>query len=276
MRAGVSTACLFPQHTEEAFYDLALGGIECAELFINADSDVTRPRVHTLQTLMDRFGITIPSVHPFACPIESMMLFGSYDRRADDMIAYYKRTFAVMQQLGARIFVFHGNESRFAVDTALYCERFARLAAVGREFGITVAQENVARCQSGKLAFLTEMRRILGDDVHFVLDVKQAVRAGESPTQMLRTLGSSVVHIHISDHSEKGDCLLLGAGNFRIRSFLELLHSVSPESAVILELYRSNYRGISDLVGSYRMLSHIISGIERAADAPPPADDRLL
>ena len=102
MRAGVSTACLFPQHTEEAFYDLALGGIECAELFINADSDVTRPRVHTLQTLMDRFGITIPSVHPFACPIESMMLFGSYDRRVDDMIASGESILDLCKELKAR------------------------------------------------------------------------------------------------------------------------------------------------------------------------------
>ena len=41
--------------------------------------------------------------------------------------------------------------------------------------------------------------------------------------EILATLGSRVVHVHISDHGEKGDCLPLGSGSFRIRSFLEQL-----------------------------------------------------
>lgn len=266
MQAGVSTACLYPQYLEEALYDLAINGITHAEMFINADSDITRSRVHTLKTIMQRYGVTCPSVHPFACPIEPVMLFSKYERRVDDMIDYYRRTFAVMQELGAKIFVFHGNDSKHAVSAEFYCERYLRLVNAGKEFGITVAQENVDRCQSGALHFLWEMGKLLGDDAHFVLDVKQAVRAGESPINMLHMLGSKVCHVHISDHGEKGSCLLLGAGNFRIRSFLEALHTYNPDCSVMLELYRDSYRGISDLVGSYRMLSHMISGIKRNAE----------
>ena len=265
MQAGVSTACLYPQYSEEALYDLALNGIACAELFVNAESDITRTRVHTMRTMMERYGMTCPSVHPFACPIEPMMLFSSYDRRVDDMIGYYRHYFEVMRELGAGIFVFHGNDNRHAVTPEFYCERFHRLVEAGKQEGVIVAQENVERCQSGSLHFLREMKRILGEDAHFVLDVKQAVRAGESPINMLHMLGSHVCHVHISDHSDKGDCLLIGHGTFRIRSFLEALHQYSPDSAVMLELYRENYRGISDLVSSYRMLSHMISGIERKA-----------
>lgn len=267
MQAGVSTACLYPQHLEEALYDLALNGITCAELFVNADSDISRARVHTMQTILGRFGAVCPSVHPFACPIEPMMLFSGYDRRVDDLIDYYRRYFEVMNRLGASIFVFHGNDKQHAIPPEQYCERFLRLVNAGKEAGILVAQENVDRCQSGQLHFLREMKRILGDDAHFVLDVKQAVRAGESPINMLHMLGSHVCHVHISDHSDKGDCLLIGAGNFRIRSFLESLFQYSPDCSVILELYRQNYRGISDLVSSYRMLSRMISGIERGGAA---------
>ena len=36
----------------------------------------------------------------------------------------------------------------------------------------------------------------------------------------------------------------------------------------MLELYRDNYRGISDLVSGYRMLSHMIAGVEKGAAAP--------
>ena len=268
MQAGVSTACLFPMHLEEALYELSLNGVTCSELFVNADSDINRSRVHTMQTIIERYGTVCPSVHPFTAPIEPLMLFSSYDRRVDDLIDYYRRYFEVMNQLDARIFVFHGNDIRHAVEPALYCERFLRLVRAGEEFGITVAQENVERCQSGSLHFLREMIRILGKDAHFVLDVKQAVRAGESPLHMLHMLGSHIVHLHISDHSDKGDCLPIGAGTFRIRSFLEALYKYSPDCTVMLELYRDNYRGISDLVSGYRMLSHMIAGVEKGAAAP--------
>ena len=264
MLAGVSTACLYPQHLEEAVYELALNGITCAELFINADSDIDRRHLHTINSFRERFGMTFPSVHPFACPLESMTLFGGYDRRVEDMIDYYKKTFEAMNRLGSQFFVLHGCEKRFAVDAGLYCERYMRLYEAGQEFGITVAQENVERCQSGSLAFLREMSRMLGSDAKFVLDVKQAVRAGEDPMEMVSTLGTHIVHVHISDHSDKGDCLLLGQGQFRIRAFLEMLSRCSPDAAVILELYRSGYRGISDLVSSYRMLRSMIRSVENA------------
>lgn len=263
MQAGVSTACLFPQPLEEALYELSLNGITCSELFVNADSDLTRPRVHTIRTIMERFGTACPSMHPFTSALEPLMLFTAYQRRVDDLITYYKRYFEIMNRLGAHIFVFHGNDSRHAVEPEFYCERFLRLVEAGKAEGILVAQENVSRCQSGKLHFLREMKRLLGDDAHFVLDVKQAVRAEESPINMLHMLGSHVCHVHISDHSSKGDCQLIGAGTFRIHSFLETLFQYSPDCTVMLELYRENYRGISDLISSYRMLSHMIAGIER-------------
>ena len=266
MRAGVSTACLYPQFLEEALYDLALNGISCAELFVNADSDINRQHVHTMQRIMQRYSVEVPSMHPFACPIEPLMLFSAYERRVDDMIDYYKRFFEVMEKMDARIFVFHGNDLNHEIPPQQYCERFIRLVNAGKEFGVTVAQENVSRCQSGKLHFLREMIKLLGDDAHFVLDVKQAVRAGESPVNMLHMLGSHICHVHISDHSDKGPCLPIGAGTFKIRSFLGALYRYQPDCAVILELYRDNYRGISDLISGYRMLSHMITAVERSAD----------
>lgn len=263
MQAGVSTACLYPELLEEALYDLALSGISHVEIFFNSESELRRPFVANLMDIMDRFGVTCRSVHPFAAPMEPMMLFSKYERRVTDMLDYYKRTFDAMNQLGAEIFVFHGSDVHYPVPMELYCERFAKLVNAGREQGILVAQENVVRCQSGSLKFLREMSLRMGSDARFVLDTKQAVRAGEAPEEMLRTLGSRVVHVHISDHGEEGDCLLLGAGSFRVSAFLQELHKVSPDCSVILELYRRNFRGISDLVSNYRMLSLMTRSIRR-------------
>ena len=265
MQAGVSTACLYPELLEEALYSLAVNGISHVELFFNAESELRRPFTANLAEIMNRFGVTCRSVHPFAAPMEPMMLFSKYERRVGDMIEYSKRTFEAMQRLGAEIFVLHGSSINNPVPVDFYCERFSRLAEEGKKYGVIVAQENVVRCQSGSLKFLREMTLRLGGDVHFVLDTKQAVRAGESPSEMLRALGNHVVHVHISDHSDKGDCQLLGSGQFRIRGFLEDLHTFSPQSSVILELYRANFRGISDLVSNYRMLSWMISRVEKQA-----------
>ena len=39
LRAGVSTACLYPRVVEEALYDLALSGVSHVEIFINSHSN---------------------------------------------------------------------------------------------------------------------------------------------------------------------------------------------------------------------------------------------
>ncbi|MBD5143585.1 MAG: sugar phosphate isomerase/epimerase [Ruminococcus sp.] len=263
MKAGVSTACLYPALTEEALYQLVINGISHVEIFLNSDSELHKTFIANLADIMKRYGVTCQGLHPYACPIEPMMLFSRYERRMTDMLDYYKKHFEAMNMLRAKIFVLHGNFKICAVPVELYCERFAKLVEIGKEFDITVAQENVERCQSGSLQFLREMVRILGNDANFVLDVKQAVRANESPVNMLHILGKHVCHVHISDHGEKGNCLMLGAGEFKIRNFLEYLAKYQENCSVILELYRENFRGISDLVSNYRMLARMISGIEK-------------
>lgn len=262
MQAGVSTACMYPKLLEEALYELALNGIARTEMHFNADCELRKPFVSTMRDILHRFDGECVSVHPFTASMEPYMMFTAYKRRLNDIIDYYKRIFDVMQMLGAKVFIFHGNSIHNPVTAEFYCERFKKLADAGKNFGITVAQENVSGCQSGSLKFLREMKSILGEDARFALNVKQAVRAGENPFRMVRILDSSIAHVHISDNGELGDCLLLGQGRFPIRTFLEHIYGVSPQVSVILELYSSNYRGISDLVSNYRMLGRIIQNIQ--------------
>lgn len=258
MRAGVSTACLYPRLLEEALYDLALGGVSHTEIFINTDCECNRAFVAGLAETLSRFEMTCRAVHPYTCPMEPMMFFSNYPRRMNDILEYYKRFFGVMNQLGAQIFVFHGNKSGMQTPNALYFERYARLVQLGKSFGVTVAQENVSRCESGSLRFLKEMAAALGDDAHFVLDTKQAVRAKENIFDMVRALGDHICHVHISDHGELGDCLPIGKGRFQVKRFLGLLSEVGFDGSVMLELYRSNFDTISELVHNYHTLSRML------------------
>ncbi|MGN1480678.1 sugar phosphate isomerase/epimerase family protein [Porcipelethomonas sp.] len=264
MKAGVSTACLYPRLLEESLYDLAVNGIDHVEIFVNTDSELKKSYVSGLMQTLKRFEVTCRSLHPYSCPMEPMMFFSVYERRVADALEYYKRYFNAMNILGAEIFVFHGNKNTMQISSEFYCERFHKLVSTGKEFGITVAQENVSRCTSGSLSFMKDMVRLLGDDAKFVLDTKQAVRAGENSFNILRTLKNHIVHVHLSDNGELGDCLQIGRGRFNIKQFLGVLEKESPDCSVMLELYRSNFDGISDLVNNFHTIENMIAAAQKS------------
>ncbi len=260
LTAGVSTACLYPLPTEEALYDLALGGVQNVEIFINSHSELRKSFIMSLADILRRFDISCCAMHPFTGEMESMMFFSDYNRRIYDMLDYYKHYFAAMEALGAKIFVLHGGKSAGNAET--YAERLNLISETASQFGVTVAQENVARFACRSLSFMEEIKKQLGEKAAFTLDVKQAVRFGENPLTILNTLGSSIKHVHISDHGQYGDCMLLGSGNFQVKNFLQTLSRFSPDCTVILELYRNAFSCTADLVQNYQVLSRMAQSLE--------------
>lgn len=257
MIAGVSTACLYPKPLEESLYDLAVNGVSCVEIFVNTHSELKKSYAHEIAAILRRFDVKCPAVHPFTCEIEPLMFFSEYERRIGDMLEYYKLFFRFMNIVGADIFVFHGGKPSSVCTPELYCERYSKLYRLGKEFGITVAVENVSRCKSGSSAFVRDIAKMLGNEFAFVLDTKQAVRSNESPMKFLEAAGDKIRHVHISDSGEMGDCLLIGRGRFNFKQFFEKLAALNPQCSVILELYRSGFSGISDLISSYNILTRM-------------------
>lgn len=76
--------------------------------------------------------------------------------------------------------------------------------------------------------------------------------------KFLEAAGSKTVHVHISDSGEMGDCLPIGRGRFDFRRFFARLSSLNPQCSIVLELYRSGFIGISDLISSYNILKNMI------------------
>jgi len=74
------------------------------------------------------------------------------------------------------------------------------------------------------------------------------------PFAFLEAAGDKIRHVHISDSGELGDCMLIGKGSFRFKQFFQRLAQLNPDANVILELYRSGFGGISDLISSYNRL----------------------
>lgn len=260
MKVGVSTASLYPLHVEDAFAELAKLGIKNAEVFANSIAEGSEPCVSLVSKIRRRYGMTVTSFHPFSSPMESVFLFSTYDRRIDEMMAMYRGFFESMNTLGADIFVLHGAILSSGCPPDHYFRQFRLLAEAGREFGVTVAQENVCYCMSGRLEFLEMMKRELGELARFVLDLKQARRSGECPFDYIRALGGSIVHCHVSDGNDKFDCLPVGDGTFDFARLAEELSAVGFDGSYIVELYRNNYGGFDTLRESADRLAEIVFG----------------
>ncbi|MBR5370812.1 MAG: sugar phosphate isomerase/epimerase [Oscillospiraceae bacterium] len=264
MKAAVSTACFYPKLTEDALYDLCLSGISTVEIFLNTPSEAGSVYANDMAAMLRRFDTKCVSVHPWTAPNEGFMLFSNYMRRVRDFLEETRKVFQFMQTVGAKIYVLHGCPIGW-VKPDFYCERFKMLSNLGKEYGISVTQENVNKYESQSLKFLKEFCRLLGDDAKITLDTKQAVRAGMSLDETVRSVGDHIVHVHLSDHGEKGDCLRIGEGRFQIVPFLTALRAKGFDGAVMLELYRDAFGGVQDLHEDWQRIGRLIARAEKSS-----------
>lgn len=250
-KVGVSTACLYPMLTEQALLELCKRDIKNVEIFLNTPCEMERPFLQELRRMLEHYGVSVVSLHPFTCELETMLFFTDYPRRFKDGIGYYKKFFETMEYLGAEIFVLHGGNKNHNFPEDMYFDRFMRLHEAAAQYGATVAHENVSRCRGGDAGFMERMKNALGNKAKFVLDTKQAVRAGQDPYDFISALGSSICHIHISDHDEQSDCKLVGTGKLDYQRFIKALEENDVDAAIMLELYSSNFGSANELRDNY-------------------------
>ncbi len=258
MKAGVSTACLYPMVLEKAFLTLAQTGVKTTEIFVNSHCELSDPYKKEMLAVQKEYCIDVVSVHPFTCGIEPMMLFTAYERRVTDMLDYYKRFFEYMNDFGAEHFVLHGNKVQNQIEDEMYFERYIKLQEAADKFGICVVQENVSRCTGGSLDFLVKMKNALGYKASFVLDLKQAHRAGNDPTEMVTALGKNIKHVHFSDFGKTGDCLKFGFGEYNNEAFFTALKEQDYNGNVVLELYRNGFGEAAELAENCTKLQNYL------------------
>lgn len=249
MNLGVSTACLYPAETEKALCQLLEMGFREFEFFLNTFSETQKEYLLSLRSQVEKSGAKVLSIHPFTSAFENMLFFSDYPRRTRDGIQFYHCFFEAANLLGAKILVLHGqrNYQHSKITEEEYLENYHQLFQEGKRFGITVAQENVVNFRSEKVDFIRRMGESLGEECAFVLDIKQAVRAGESPLEMCRAMGKQLVHVHLNDHREGADCLLPGQGNFNFKNLFQILQETGYHGQGVIEVYRDNYSNPEEL-----------------------------
>ena len=247
MDIGVSTACLYPLETEKALYELAKRGIKNVELFINSVDELEGSILAEIRRIISDYSLSVKSIHPFSSPMETLFLFGDYPRRTEYLIDIYKRYFEVMAELGAKVFVLHGAILSSKVPDERYMERYLKLYRIGQQFGVTVAQENICYCKSSSIKFIEDMLCQLGDEVRFVVDLKQARRSNIDPFRLLDVIGDKTVHLHVSDGNSGCDCMPIGKGDFNFNQLFKALSKIDYDNSMIVELYRENYTAYDEL-----------------------------
>ena len=254
MKIGISSSCLYPMYTEESFKLIAQQGVELSEIFFNANCELEPPFIKQLCDIKNEYGIEIKSVHPTMSLAESFMLFSNYDRRFNEGIEIFKRYGEIAAQLGAKYVIMHGGKYNGTMDNHGYFDRFALVADAVKQNGATLLQENVVNFRAGSLESLEDMSNYLGDNVNFCLDVKQSIRGGYSPYDVLRLLGGKIKHLHISDSNDKYDCMLPLDGNFDFKKFLGEAINCGYTGDAVIEVYRAAFGKPDELFQSHKKL----------------------
>lgn len=255
MNIGVSTASYYPLETEVAFEKIGKAGIKHSEIFFNAKCELKPAFTDMLLDIKDRYGITVAAVHPTMSLAESFMIFSAYERRFYEALEDYERYSEIAANLGARYIIMHGGKPNGILSDEEYCERYMMLKDATLKNGVTVLQENVVHHRSGDIEFLRSMRDILGDDAEVCFDIKQSVRCGYDPIQLLTEFHSNIKHLHISDHTVSSDCMLPLSGGFDFKNFFRILNSFEYKGSCIIEVYRDAYKNYEEITKSYLKLS---------------------
>ena len=238
MKLGLSSAAFYGRmETEEAAAHLRDFPIEVCEIFLESFSEYCRAFGKVAAAELGP--VKCVSVHAKGTQFEPD-LFSCSRRQQEDAMGIFSGICGAGQALGAKYYVLHGpGNARNAVPPESIHDlqgRFARMGSIARERGIEVLWENVSWCS---LRTPAEVRRAgeLLPGLGYVLDVKQAFRAGCEPMDMLQAMGGNVRHVHALDWTAEGKLCLPGQGVTDWLGLLRALRESGYDGAIILEPY---------------------------------------
>ena len=218
---------------------------------MNSFSELEEPYLRVLRDTCADAGVTITSVHPFTSGYEYMLFFSAYPKRAADSLEIYHKYFHAAAYLGAAYTVFHGDAVHapfFGMDN--YCEVLAMLMEAAKRDGCTLAHENVSSARAGDPAFMSELHERFGEGkIKFVFDLKQTVRGGYDPFEMIRVMGSDIVHVHINDFAG-GECRLPFAGELPVDRVIDSIEGTGYRGRYMVEVYRKNFGEDDEIIAA--------------------------
>lgn len=258
MKLGISTAALYPLETEKALEFLGENKIPVTEIFFNSHGELQEEFTDILNSIRLKYNIEINSVHACGSVGEPYYLFSGYERRYEETREFYKKYYRAAQKLGAKCLVLHGDSLQGHISFPLYAQRLKEMNSDAAGFGVLVAHENVNRFRMALPEHVRTLRELTDDKQKFTFDIKQSLRAGVDPYEMIDAMGGGIVNVHISDNKEGHDCLLPGEGNFDFGSLFTKLKSIGYDGPCLIEVYRNCYGDHEELVKAYQKVKNIL------------------
>ena len=256
MKLGLSTASFYSlgETEENAAHLLAFPELDTCEVFLETWSEYNAGFARQVRERLN--GLQVTSVHPKGTQFEPD-LFARSRRQVEDAYRILNGVLEAGEALGAGYYVMHGpgtvvnpRPPEVLPELAERVDRMQRLAAA---HGMEILWENVSWCTLPTVETVKTMRRLL-PDMHFVLDTKQAHRAGQNPFDMLEAMGPQLRHVHILDWCQDDTLCLPGEGCFDWPAFFARLKDMSYTGSVILEPYEYLAREDKRLRKSLRSL----------------------
>ncbi|MGN0776008.1 MAG: sugar phosphate isomerase/epimerase family protein [Candidatus Ventricola sp.] len=237
MQLGLSTAAFYGRwETEEAAAHIARLPLDCAEVFLQSDSENTPEFGRLVRDSLS--GMACTSVHPLG-GYENYMA-GRPARQVRDAFDHFRRVLDTGAAMGAKTFVYHGRNTPLlrplAWDLAWNVEALVPMCEEAAQRNMVIGWENVCWCQLTEPSRVLEARAAL-PQVRYTLDIKQAMRAGCDPAAFVRAMGDRLCNVHVCDWHEDGTLCLPGEGIFDFDALMEALAETGYDGPVIIEPY---------------------------------------
>ena len=238
MRIGLSTAAFYGQlETEMAAEQMEKYHVDCAEVFLQTRSEYTAEFAGEVKKRLGSVRCT--SVHAKGTHFENDF-FGRSARQRQDALDGYQRILDAAAELGAFCYVYHGRHtallSPLPFNLSANTEVVGKMCEEADARGILLAWENVSWCQLTTPERVLSIRRAL-PQVHFTLDIKQAMRAGCDPLEFIPAMGEALCNVHVCDWDQSGKLCLPGEGKVDFAALFKALRAAHYEGPVILEPY---------------------------------------
>lgn len=201
-----------------------------------------------LRKAMDRFGLTAPSLHV------------AYDLLLND----FDKALAMIRTLGAETAVLPhlGEPFRNAPAWTEAVANFNRFAEKLKKAGIGFAYHNHDFEFLVKPDGVSLWDRLIKDRdaalVRFELDLYWAIKAGQDPKAMIRTLGGQIYSYHVKDMTPDGRMAAVGTGTIDFASIFKL-DSVAGVQRYYVENDQAPAPYIPDITTSFRNLRTLLA-----------------
>lgn len=258
MEIGVSTASLFMrEYNEDAVQTLDRLGARVCEVFLQTFSEYKREFGELL--LQRKGNLKVHSVHVCTMNFETE-LFSINPRALSCVYPIFESVLNIAKLLGASCYTMHGRarikKTGDYDDYKKAGERLNELTLKAKEYGVSVCIENVEWASYNRPGFFGEVKKY-APLLKGTLDVKQARLSGYDYSDYIDDMRGDIKTVHLSDLTETGKICLPGKGVFDFEELFKRLKDVGFEGDMLIEVYKNDYKEISEISQSLDFLREL-------------------